>query len=122
RPDFLPEDDDTADQYIVVEHRHAKRGTRAAELDYHIGDSLSAGVGVAHLLCPQQAAIRGIRARPEVSAFAEERFKCRQQAKRSHWVEYTVFMEEQCTFLRLANPNCVFQHRLEHRLQLARRA
>src|SRR5262249_50353006 len=122
RPDFLPEDDDTADQYIVLEHRHAKCGTRAAELDYHVRDSLSVGVGVAHLLCPQQAAIRGIRPRPEGAAFAEEVTKCWQQAKRSHWVEYTVFMEEQCPLLRLANPNCVFQHRLEHRLQLARRA
>src|SRR5262249_27178551 len=60
RPDFLPEDDDRADQYMVLEHWHAKSSSRAAHPGYQVGDRFSASVGVAHLLCPQQTAIRAI--------------------------------------------------------------
>jgi len=64
RPDFLPEDDD----YCRSTTSFLSIGTpsvvwRTAELDYHVGDGLSAGVGVAHLLCSQQAAIRAVPAR-----------------------------------------------------------
>src|SRR6516164_1810967 len=120
QPEFLPKDDDTADQYVVLEHRHAKRGTRTAELDYHAG--FSAGIPVDHLLCAQQAAVRGIRARTEDSAFDQELAQCWRHAKHSRWVERTVLMQEQYPKLRLANRDCVFQYRPEHRLQLARRA
>src|SRR6516162_3301673 len=49
----LSENDDSADQQIVLEHRHAERGTRATEL--HDCGVFSAGVPVGHLLCPQHA-------------------------------------------------------------------
>jgi hypothetical protein len=120
RSRFLPEDDDRADQYVVLEHRHPKRGTGAAELDYDAG--FSAGVPVDRLLCAQQAAVRGIGAWPEGSAFGEELAKYRRHAKHGGWAEHTVCMQEQYPKLRLANPDCVFQYRLEYRLQLARRA
>ena len=120
RPDFLPVDDDAADQYIVLEHRHAKRGTRAAKLNDHGVCSAAvfcADVPLGHLLCLQQVAVNGIRGRPEGSAFAEELVKCGRHAKRSSlYVEQTVLIEEQKPKLRLADPDCVFHDRVEHRL------
>src|SRR5262249_58996201 len=113
-------DHDTPNQYIVLEHRHAKCGTGAAELGYRVRDRFSTGVDVAHLLGSQQAAIRGIRARPEGSAFTDELTKFWPHAARDLWGEYAVFVKEQDPLSRLAKPDCVFQHRAEHRLQLAR--
>src|SRR5262249_2953461 len=93
RPRFLPEDDDGADQFMVLEHRHAERGTRATDLDEGAVDT--ANVPVRHLPGPPQVAIDGIGAGPERPAFAEELVEFRQQVKRSRRGEYAVFMEEQ---------------------------
>ena len=51
-PNLLTVDDDDANQYIVLEHRHVNDGSRAAELSRHSGGSYSGVVGgLGYLLC-----------------------------------------------------------------------
>ena len=56
RPDLLAVDEDSADQLVVLEHRHANGRPRAAEPRCRADHRFSSIVGsMAHLLCPHDA-------------------------------------------------------------------
>ena len=118
--DLLAVYDDSADQLIVLEHRHSDRGSRTAELDRRSLDCLCRVVGgVGHLLRLQDATDKRARIRQKWPKLLLEFDQRRRRTVVGRKVECLAVEMEQRAELSPANPRCVLQHGLENGLQLA---
>jgi hypothetical protein len=120
-PDFLPVDDDSADQQIILEHWNVNCGSRAAECCCLAGCGIGGLVGsVPHLLCPRNLIQVAARRSLKRSALLLEFGKFRRRAELRCQVVRIAVEAEQGAELGLANAGRIRQHGLEDRFQLAR--
>src|SRR5262249_28477304 len=129
RPHFLAVDDDRADQVVILEHGHGEKRPRAAFLDG--GDANGIAFPI-RLLCAKianvdrssglrEATKTGARIRPPQSAL-QVRSVGRRNAEESDGFEGLVDIPKQNAELGLTDADCIVQHSLKHRLELAREA
>ena len=132
RAHLLAVDHDGADQLVVLEHRHDQRRSRAAELDVGAPTAIAfeiALVGAISAMCDGVSASMHAAERMCAGAVTD-RAALRQQFATARRVRRRTASRERVAVvaansdaeLGVADARRVFQHGLEHRLQLARRA
>ena len=129
RPDLLAIDDDSADQLVVLEHRHAQERARAAELGRCAPGSRSAPRSLGVMSTTWTVCRGSISGRARVSELGANGPRGRQYSARpaatpciaAVWIDALPSQQEQIAEVGFADAGRVRQHGVEHRLQLARR-
>ena len=130
RPHLLAIDGDHADQLALLEHRHHENGARAGRLGERYRPGLAIEVGrfsseVGDVLHPPGLgnASKGILRTKTENRIAEPQLRPRRRsAVHRGYTKGITFVQQKIAKLGLADARGVLQHRLEHRLQFARRA
>ena len=119
-----PVDDDRTDQLVVLEHRHGDGGSRTPEPSRGAGAWFRRVIdGAGHFPGVDDAAEQAlIRFRSKRPALLLEFDQCGRGADAGGAVHAPALAAKQRAVPGLADPHSVFQHGLEHRLELARRA
>ena len=119
---LLPIDDDGANQFIVLDHRHRDHRSRTAVSRRRARGRARCVVGrVRHVACSNKAIEDAAGERLKRSTLEKERCKFLADVMQGRRMELVIGPAEKDSKLGLADARCVIQHCLEHRLQLARR-
>ena len=129
-PHLLAIEENSANQFIFLEHRHAQHRPHATEFDGCDDDWIALGItsrccevsDMDDLLGPGDARNDGFRSWPPISVLLQIFGICRHRTAYCRNFPGITIVSIRKSEFRLAHSHSVRQHGLEHRLQLARRA